>query len=64
MHQDVKTLAVRFKEELRRFYYVTPTNFLELFKMFKKVLEKRQLEIRESIQRYIKGVQILEQSKI
>ena len=35
-------LAVRFKNELKRFYYATPTSFLELIQTLKIVLGARR----------------------
>lgn len=43
-HSDSRDLALRFKLELKRIYYSTPTSFLELIQTFKQILgEKRKM---------------------
>ena len=41
-HSESSKLAVRFKNELKRFYYATPTSFLELIQTLKIVLGARR----------------------
>jgi hypothetical protein len=45
-HEDVQALSARFLVEQRRHYYVTPTSYLELLGSYKKLLAKRQDEVR------------------
>lgn len=45
-HEDVQALSARFLAEQRRHYYVTPTSYLELLGSYKKLLAKRQDEVR------------------
>lgn len=37
-HKYVEKLSARFLVELRRHNYVTPTSYLELLNLFKKIL--------------------------
>jgi len=37
--------ASKMEEELRRIFYVTPTNFIELLKLYSKILATKRLEI-------------------
>jgi hypothetical protein len=45
-HEDVQALSARFLAEQRRHYYMTPTSYLELLGSYKKLLAKRQDEVR------------------
>lgn len=63
MHDTVSKLANRFYHELKRHYYVTPSNYFELINLFKKILNSRNFETDSNIQRYVKGVATLEDSK-
>lgn len=46
-HVDVKELSRRFLQEQKRNYYVTPTSYLELLGSYKKLLAKRQDEVKD-----------------
>ncbi|XP_063719575.1 dynein axonemal heavy chain 3-like [Symsagittifera roscoffensis] len=59
-HQDVRQLSDNFKEVLHRFNYVTPTSYLQLIKTFKRLLDKKRLEILTLKNRYQVGLQKLE----
>jgi dynein heavy chain len=48
-HEDVQALSARFLSEQRRHYYVTPTSYLELLGSYKKLLAKRQDEVRRFV---------------
>lgn len=41
MQMRVTKLRNRYEEELRRYYYVTPTSYLELLNILKVLLGKR-----------------------
>ena len=64
MHQDAKALSRRYQQELRKFYYVTPTSYLELLNLFRAILTKRVASTSEDINRYEIGVEKLRNSKI
>lgn len=58
-HQSTDDLAVRFHQELRRRYYVTPSSYLELITAFKSLLAERRRQIVSTKQRYEGGLQVL-----
>lgn len=41
MQLRVTNLTIRYREELRKYYYVTPTSYLELLGTFEKMLRER-----------------------
>ena len=63
MQNSIYKLADKFLIELRRHYYVTPTSYLELLNMFKKVLRDRTKKIKDNLNRYEDGVETLIKSK-
>lgn len=51
--QSVGDMTVRYFEEMRRHYYVTPSSYLELLKQYRNLLEKKThqtTQMRERIQ--------------
>ena len=59
-HQSVSNLSKKFYETMGRINYVTPTSYLELIKTFKILLNKKQMEIITSKDRYSVGLEKLE----
>lgn len=57
MQTRVTALSKKYEQELRRYYYVTPTSYLELLGTFKRLLQERTLMIEAQIQRYDNGSQ-------
>jgi dynein heavy chain len=55
----VTSLAQRFLQELRRYYYVTPTSYLELINTFTGLLEGKRMQLRRSLNRYEVGLEKL-----
>ena len=51
--------AEKFKEELKRIYYVTPTSYLELINTFKALLAEKREEIAHLRDRYSNGYDCL-----
>lgn len=49
MQIRVLELTVKYEKELRSYYYVTPTSYLELLENFKKLLSERQSMIKNLI---------------
>ena len=45
IHQSVSTYSVRFKDELGRYNYVTPTSYLGLLNSYKKLLGQKRIEV-------------------
>jgi dynein heavy chain len=42
IHTSVQGMAKRFYEELRRYYYTTPTSYLELITLYLKMLAEKK----------------------
>lgn len=58
-HESTAHAADRFKSELRRYYYVTPTSYLELITTFKTILKEKREEINALKNRYEHGYNCL-----
>jgi len=43
--QSVEEVTVRFFNEMRRKYYTTPSNYLELLKLFQNIFKKKKQKI-------------------
>jgi dynein heavy chain len=56
-HSETGKLAVRFKNEMKRIYYTTPTSFLELISTFKTLLGAKRKQVRDLIDKYEKGLE-------
>ena len=52
----ITKLSERYIQELRRYYYVTPTSYLELLNSFEKLVSERTKKINDTISRYETGV--------
>ncbi|VDM03485.1 unnamed protein product [Schistocephalus solidus] len=44
-HLAVSQTAVRFFQELKRYYYTTPTSYLELISTYKKMLDEKKKQV-------------------
>ena len=64
IHQSVEDKVVRFRDEFRRISYVTPTSFLELLSMYKKVLSDKRKENDFAINRLSKGLTVLKEAAV
>ena len=62
MQERVAAVSEEFKQEMRRYNYVTPTSYLELISTFKIILRKRREMIQRNIDRYSKGLKQLSQA--
>lgn len=56
MQTRITQLSKRYYDELRKYYYVTPTSYLELLSMVEKLSKNRSKIIDDSIKRYSNGV--------
>jgi dynein heavy chain, axonemal len=56
MQIRVVTLSKRFLEEMNRYYYVTPTSYLELINTFKNLLNVQRQEVFDVRARYDNGL--------
>lgn len=59
MHKSVEKLSIKYKNELRRTNWVTPTSYLELLTMFKVIMKEKRSELKNSITRLDTGLQRL-----
>ena len=56
MQERVQQLTDRYYQELKRYYYVTPTSYLILIKTFKNLLGEKRQAINSIIFKYEKGI--------
>lgn len=59
MQMRTTALSEKYKENEKRFYYVTPTSYLVLIQAFKDLLEKKRNEIFSLITKYDTGIKQL-----
>ncbi|CAH2103550.1 unnamed protein product [Euphydryas editha] len=59
MHQDVDVMTERLYEEMRRYFYTTPSSYLDLLKLYLNLLDKKQQEIIRGRDRISCGLQKL-----
>ena len=59
MQASVSTLTTRYREELRRYYYVTPTSYLQLISTFNHLIATKRVEVKKSELRYRNGLEKL-----
>eukprot|EP00434_Breviolum_minutum_P002108 symbB.v1.2.001863.t2/scaffold77.1/size347087/34 len=57
MQESVFGLTKRFRSEVQRHYYVTPTSYLELINSFKDVLASKREEVSGAKRRYDDGLE-------
>lgn len=59
MQERVSKLSDKYLLELRRYYYVTPTSYLELIYTFRNLWDTKRVEVERNINRYTSGLQKL-----
>ena len=64
IHSSVEQAAVKFKEQLRRITYTTPTSYLSLLDMYNGMLAQQRDKITENIRRYQGGIDKIESTKV
>lgn len=64
MQERVHKLSARFLSELGRYYYVTPTSYLILIKVFKEKLKIKRDFIRSTIGKYERGLTALAKATV
>lgn len=64
MQERATVMANRFRDELRRYYYITPTSYLILIKTFTALLEKRRKEVKNDIFKFERGLAALGQAEV
>lgn len=58
-HSTVRDMTVRFEQEAKRHFYVTPTSYLELLNAYKSLFLQRREEVSEAQRRYENGLEKL-----
>ena len=57
MQDKIVELARKYLEELRKYFYVTPTSYIELVNCFKKMLSQRMKESKANVTKYTVGLE-------
>eukprot|EP01022_Parablepharisma_sp_SALTPOND_P023040 TRINITY_DN476_c0_g1_i1.p1 TRINITY_DN476_c0_g1~~TRINITY_DN476_c0_g1_i1.p1 ORF type:complete len:4333 (+),score=667.47 TRINITY_DN476_c0_g1_i1:7842-20840(+) len=55
MHESTKATAVEFKRQLKRYYYITPSAYLELINTFRELLAIKREEVKSKRDKYVYG---------
>jgi len=63
MQRTVREMSADMLSSLNRYYYVTPTSYLELINTFKNILSKQRLEVMETKTRYDNGLSKLAETE-
>ena len=63
VHTSVGKMNVRMLNEIKRYNYVTPTNFLELVKGYKVLLEEKRRELMSAASKLRNGLHKLEEGR-
>jgi dynein heavy chain len=64
MQDKIVELARRYLEELRKYFYVTPTSYIELVNCFKKMLTNRMKESKANVNKYTVGLEKINNADI
>ncbi|XP_026758308.2 dynein axonemal heavy chain 6 [Galleria mellonella] len=59
MHEDVDNMTDRLYQEMRRYFYTTPSSYLDLLKLYLSLLDKKQQQIIRGRDRISCGLQKL-----
>lgn len=57
--QSVERMTHRFYNEMRRYYYVTPSSYLDLLKQFEAMLENKRKQITHLRDRIANGLKVI-----
>ena len=63
MQERVCKLTERYMKEMQCYYYVTPTSYLELLNIFKKLLDDKRHSIQTSLKSYETGLEELKKTE-
>ncbi|XP_030378328.1 dynein heavy chain 6, axonemal [Scaptodrosophila lebanonensis] len=65
MHKTVEDTSVRFYKEMKRYYYTTPSSYLELLKLYQNLLKSKTQEIVAKRKRIANGLnKLLETNEV
>ena len=62
MQERVHLLSLKYKEELRKYYYVTPTSYLILIKTFSSFLDTKRKKNDKDIYKFSRGIEQLKKA--
>jgi dynein heavy chain len=62
-HQTVIDSATMMEKELKRIFYVTPTNYIELLKGFDQIISTKRNEVGNQIKKLRNGLQKLDDAR-
>ncbi|ERL87542.1 hypothetical protein D910_04933 [Dendroctonus ponderosae] len=62
IHESVEIMTEKFYREMKRYYYTTPSSYLELIKLYKVMLRDRKDKITKTRDRIANGLQKLYQT--
>ncbi len=54
-HESTKERAEEFKKQLKRYYYITPSAYLELINTFKEILAQKREQVKSKRDKYVFG---------
>eukprot|EP01022_Parablepharisma_sp_SALTPOND_P021165 TRINITY_DN4086_c0_g1_i1.p1 TRINITY_DN4086_c0_g1~~TRINITY_DN4086_c0_g1_i1.p1 ORF type:complete len:4151 (+),score=615.43 TRINITY_DN4086_c0_g1_i1:13469-25921(+) len=63
MQERVRLLAEKYKNDAQGYYYVTPASYLELLKIFKKLLQDKRSALINGIKAYENGLEELHKTE-
>ena len=58
LFQDVVEARARFLNQLKRYYYVTPTSYLELINLYGTMLKEQKTKINGAKERISNGLKV------
>jgi len=64
INQSVEVKSVEFKQAVRRINYVTPTSYLELLSMYKKLVKAQRTKVEKGINRLSRGLDVLKTAAV
>lgn len=64
IHQQAILLAEEFQATKRKHVYITPLMFANMFKIFKKLLDRKNKAIEVEMSKYQQGITKLEEAKV
>ena len=56
MHKSVERTSNDYRNELRRINYVTPTSYLEVLSLYKRIVEEKRRELKNQTMRLKNGL--------
>ena len=64
LHNSSLSLACEYLSDRNRHVYITPTRFIELFRLFHGIMRRKHLEIDEERDKYMVGIDKLEEANV